>query len=169
MRNVRVIMAVITAAMLMTVSLMAQPEPEPPPDFQKGGPHHRWRQMAESMENLRLLKLLEAVDLTEEQSAKFIPLFQSYRKDFKASLDERRELVGRLVDLVDSNATDEQLNAGIQKLTDLKDKMLKQRDDFLSKCRGILTTKQVAKLVIFQERFEREILKSLKEFRQGHP
>lgn len=170
MRNTKIVTAVVTAAMLMASSLMAQPDSEPPPGWSPmGGPHHRWRQMAENIENLRLLKLLEAVDLTEEQSAKFIPVFQSYRKDFKASLDERRELVDHLADLVDSNASDQELNAGIQQLIDLKDKMEKQRDDFLAECRGILTTKQLAKLVIFQERFEREILQSLREFRQGHP
>jgi len=114
------------------------------------------------------LKLREAVDLTEEQSAKFIPLFQSFRKDFKESLDQRRELVDKLADLVDSNASDAELNSGIQKLSDLKNKMEKQQKDFLTECRGILTTKQLARLVIFQERFEREILQSLREFRQGH-
>jgi Spy/CpxP family protein refolding chaperone len=170
MRKIRLLLAAAMAAMLMTGSLMAQPDSAPPPpEFRGGGPHHGWRQMAESMENLRLLKLLDAVDLTEEQSAKFIPLFQSFRKEFKQSLDQRRELVGQLADLVDSGASDADLNAGIQKLVDLRDKMDKQQDDFLTECRGILNMKQLARLVIFRERFEREILQSLKEFRKGHP
>lgn len=169
MRTSRIMLAAIMATMLMAGSLMAQPDSAPPPpDFRGGGPHHRWRQMAENMENLRLLKLLEAVDLTEEQSAKFIPLFQRYRSEFKESLDQRRELVDTLADLVDSNASDADLNAAIQRLIDLKSKMERQQNDFLNQCREILTTKQLARLVIFQERFEREILQSLREFRQGH-
>lgn len=168
MRTIRILPAAIIATMLMAGSLLAQPDSAPPPEFRGGGPHHRWRQMAENIENLRLLKLLEAVDLTEEQSAKFVPLFQRFRKDFKESLDQRRELVDTLAGLVDSNASDAELNAGIQKLIDLKAKMEKQQNDFLAESRAILTTKQLAKLVIFQERFEREILQSLREFRQGH-
>ncbi len=170
MRIIRLRLAALVAVMLMVGPLMAQPDSAPPPpDFPGGGPHHRWRQMAESMENLRLLKLLETVDLTDEQSAKFIPLFQRFRSDFKESLDERRVLVNQLANMVDSSASDADLNAGIQKLIDLKKKMERQQSEFLDNCRGILTTKQLAKLVIFQERFEREILKSLREFRQGHP
>lgn len=167
MRSIRIMPAAITAIMLLTGSLMAQPDSAPPPDFPMGGPHHRWQQMAENMENLRLLKLLETVDLTEEQSAKFIPLFQRFRKNFKELMDQRRDLVGNLASLVDSNASDAELNTGIQKLIDLKKKMDSQQTEFITECRGILTTKQVAKLVIFQERFEREILQSLREFRRG--
>ena len=170
MRNTRIILPVAVAAMLMAASLMAQPGNETPPGWSPmGGQHHRGRQMAENIENLRLLKLLETIDLTEDQSAKFIPLFQDFRKNFRELRDQRRDLVDHLADLVDSNATDGELNAGIQELIDLGEKMEKQRDDFLSECRSILTTKQLAKLVIFQERFEREILQSLREFRQRHP
>ncbi len=168
MPRIRIILVALTASMMLTGSLMAQPDSAPPPDFPRGGPHHRWQQMAENIENLRLLKLLETVDLNEEQSAKFIPLFQRYRKDFKELLDQRRDLVDHLADLVDSNASDAELNAGVQKLIDLKKKMEQQQADFINDCRGILTPKQLARLVIFQERFEREILQSIREFRQGH-
>jgi Spy/CpxP family protein refolding chaperone len=168
MRRIRIILAAVTATVMLTGSLMAQPDSAPPPDFPKGGPHHRWQQMAENIENLRLLKLLETVDLTEEQSTKFVPLFQRYRKDFKELLDQRRELVDHLADLVDSNASDADLNTAIRNLLDLKKKMEQQQADFINECRGILTPKQLARLVIFQERFEREILQSLREFRQGH-
>ncbi|MCP4566350.1 MAG: hypothetical protein GY841_02085 [FCB group bacterium] len=156
-----------TLIALMGVSLMAQtgkPRPKGP-----RGQHGRFfdKEMAANFENLRLLKLLEVVELTEEQSVKFIPLFHGLRNDVKELrlkkvdiLDQMREAIAR----PDNEAILREL---LDKLAKNKSSMNTRMVKFLNDCEPILTIQQIARLAIFQEHFEREILNSLREFRRG--
>lgn len=161
-----IVLSVMTVFLLGVVPLSAQPDSGQPPDWPSGKrmPHHE--KMASNLENLRLLKLLEAVELSEEQSERFIPIFHAFRTNMKELFDQRRELIDRLADQVKSGAPDEELERSIQQLRDLKDRMDALHDSFIDDCRSILNIHQLARLVIFQERFEREILESLREFRR---
>lgn len=133
----------------------------------------RWHQMAANFDNLRLIKLLEAVDLNEDQSTQFIPVFNSFRKTKKQLRDQRRELIDRLAVLstMKEDSNKGEIDTAIKSLKDNSDKLKAARDKFHQACGNILAPNQLARMLVFQERFEREILESLREFRhfRGQP
>jgi len=149
----------------MTSPILAQP-----PEFDDTLPpmHHGkfGEKMSANVENLRMMKLLEAVDLSEEQSEKFVPLFYGFRKDIKALVDERNSLIDGIRDLLANNAPDDKIKEGLAQLKKNHAEFNDRQDKFISDCESILTVPQLARLVIFQERFEREMLESLREFRR---
>lgn len=140
---------------------------QPPPEFDgPRGPHGHWGKMSANIENLRLIKLLEAVDLTEEQSEKFVPLFHGFRKDIKQLREERRALVEEIKQMLDGGSDVGRLKTEMAKLKENKVQMNRRHDQFLADSEAILTAPQMARLMIFQEGFEREMLESLRQFRK---
>lgn len=149
----------------MALSVMAQPpefDDSLPPMFH--GKHDE--KMLANVENLRMMKLLEAVDLSEEQSEKFVPLFYGFRKDIKGLVGERNGIIEGIRELITTDAPDDRIKEELAKLKMNRAEFSGRQDKFLGDCESILTTPQLAKLVIFQERFEREMLESLREFRR---
>lgn len=166
MRPMLSIIAVLMLLILPGARPVAQVDSGPVPESLAGFPGPPHGKTAANIENLRLLKLLETVDLSEAQSEQFLPVFYGFRKDMKEMLEERKRLVERIAEQVKSDASDDELNRSIQQLLDLKNGIERRRDGFLGECRAILSTKQLARLVIFQEQFERDLLESLREFRR---
>lgn len=166
MRPMLSIVAVLMLLGLPSSQPAAQMDSGPVPESLAGFPGPPHGKMAANIENLRLLKLLETVDLSEAQSEQFLPVFYGFRKDIKEMLEERRRLVDQIAEQIRSDVSDDELNRSVGQLLDLKNRIERRRDGFLDECRSILTVKQVARLVIFQEQFERDLLESLREFRQ---
>jgi Spy/CpxP family protein refolding chaperone len=160
----------LTMGLMMGVLILLSASVQAQPFDGRGrgghGGHGRWDKMAGNFENLRMLKLLEVLDLSEEQSEKFIPLFHTFRKDMRALNEKKRDIVMRLSGLIDSTGTDEEIMAEIDNLRAVKRELDALIDTFADKVSEVLTAKQLGQFIIFQERFEREILKSLREFRQ---
>lgn len=141
--------------MLLVVPLSAQPP------FDSMDP----MKMEGNFENLRLLKLIDAVDLTEAQSDKFMPLFRSFRNDMRDLRQERREIIDHLRELIKDSASGEQLKGAMTDLRTNQKHADSRMQKFLDDCATVLTVQQTARLVVFQEDFEREVLESLREFR----
>jgi Spy/CpxP family protein refolding chaperone len=132
------------------------------------GNHAEWKEMAANIENLRLLKMLEAVDLSEDQSAKFVPLFHTFRRDLKSLREERDEIINNLQQLLHNGAEDNLIRQELDKIKDNQKRFNARMTVFFEDCEEILTVPQLARLTIFHERFERDMLKSVREFRRHH-
>jgi Spy/CpxP family protein refolding chaperone len=140
---------------------MGKGQHECPPDC----PHNQWGKMEANFENLRLLKLLEVLDLADEQSEKFLPLFNKFRKESKELHQQRKELIDGLMGLIHEEGDEHQIRSSIDKLKQNGNEIRAHREKFSTDCETILSIYQTARLIVFQERFEREILESLREFR----
>lgn len=154
--------------MVFAVVLLSLPaQAQPYGGRGRGGPGHgKWDKMAGNFENLRMLKLLEVLDLDESQSEKFIPLFHDFRRDMRDLQERKRDVIMQLSALVDSTGTDADILAEIDRLQVLQQEIIARTDKFTDDVGAVLTVQQLGRFVIFQERFEREILRSLREFRR---
>lgn len=140
--------------------------PGPGPNCPPNCPRAFGPQMEANYENLRLLKLFEAVDLTDEQSVEFLPIFRAYRKDIKELRQQRADLVDRLAAAVVASGDEKSLQAKMDSLTANQDALRNREESFRREAATVLSFNQQAKLTVFQERFEREMLETLREFRQ---
>lgn len=140
--------------------------PGPGPNCPPGCPKMFGPQMEANYENLRLLKLFEAVDLTDEQALKFLPIFRAYRKDMKELRQQRTDLVDRLAAAVAASGDENSLRAKLDSLATAQDAIREREEVFRREAATVLSFNQQAKLTVFQERFEREMLETLREFRQ---
>ncbi|MEE8576808.1 MAG: hypothetical protein V3T31_06100 [candidate division Zixibacteria bacterium] len=119
------------------------------------------------IEQLRILKLLEMLDLDEGQEIEFLTRFRTHRKNDRTIAEEHRTRLADLGKLLhSSNASDQQLSEAIEAARQVRLKKQQAHDTFLEKVRPLLTTNQFGRLIIFQDRFEFELLQEVRQFRK---
>ncbi|HUV31636.1 MAG TPA: hypothetical protein VMY05_11180 [Acidobacteriota bacterium] len=119
------------------------------------------------LEQFRLLKLLELLDLEENQEEKFIRAFSRIRREISEVDYRRQEVVGRLARTLGEESPDQrELDRLIGEVIQINEEKQKLGQEFLRESRGYLTAVQAAKFVIFQERFEYELLEKVKQFEE---
>lgn len=107
---------------------------------------------------LRTWRLIDDLNLTEEQSARFFPLmnkFDDRRKELELG---KRQIVGELIEILKSEKPSEKKLG--QKLADLRkaeQELWESRQSFVDEAAKVLSIKQQAKLLLFEERFQRQL------------
>ncbi len=119
-----------------------------------------------NLENLRLLKLLEILDLDDVQNDRFIAAFSLFRnknRDLNQELEKETDI---LADLIKSeNPGENEIMQQVEKIRELKRQRMAIYDEFHAKVSEILTAVQMGKMTVFEERFERELLESIRGLR----
>lgn len=141
----------LTVMMLSSFSLIAQDEMP--------------LKMREKVKDLLIWKLTDKLNLTEDQSAKFFPLFNRFLDDHEKLMDERRNLLRDLKE--GEKLSDSQLNEKSNRIL----KIDRERADNLQKIatdsEKILSAKQRADLIIFQTEFIRDLAKMIEKRKSG--
>ena len=119
------------------------------------------------LEQLRMLKLLEVLDLKDMQEEPFLMAFRAMRKSLRDLDEEKGRLLAGLSESVQSSPSDERkISALTDSVVSISDQKRSVAKAFFVKARGILSAEQTAKLLIFEERFEYELLERVREFRR---
>jgi hypothetical protein len=136
-------------------ALLAQPPMDP-------------EKMRERIETLRLWKMIEVLDLTPEQSDKFLPLLHRFQQKQRELETAGKQLFRDLEEELNSTEPSEKTLQNI--LLDLernKGALENERNNFLTSSREILTTIQEARLIWFEHKFEKELRDTIRKFRMG--
>jgi len=153
---------IATLLALILIGGLARAKPASPPPA-AGGPHAR-----EKLEALRIWRLTEELNLTEDQSAQFFPKLKKLRQLREERRDNRRALIDELTKELakDSSATPrlKQLLDSLQTVDDnYRDSERKVRREISQ----ILTVQQQVRLLLFQETFERQTRHVIKQIERG--
>jgi Spy/CpxP family protein refolding chaperone len=135
---------------------------EPPSDFGHGSPRGAVpEQRRKHLEQFRTLKLLELLDLDEEQEVAFITSYRSVRKARQALDSKREELLDELATgLREESVSEDRIKQIAHKLRNADEEKLELQTSFLGKMEKVLRPEQYGKLLVFQGRFEMELLKA---------
>lgn len=119
------------------------------------------------LEQFRMLKLLELLDLNEEQEMKFLVEFRALREKQVVLQKERQDAVTRLAEgLRADTLNEEQIGRLTNRIFELRRTYAAESEGFYERVRPMLTAEQAGKLVVFQERFEYELLDQVRSFRE---
>jgi Spy/CpxP family protein refolding chaperone len=146
--------------------------------FAQGPPPHRddqpglWKErerIRENIETFRMWKLLEALDLTSEQSTQFLPVLKDFRDAKQRFHDKRSEHLRELEAALESEVNEKKLKEALAGLEDARGEFEREFKRFLGKAKNILTLEQQAKFHLFEEKFERRLRETIQEIRgKGH-
>jgi hypothetical protein len=114
------------------------------------------------LEQLRKIKLLEAMDLSEEQSIKLFTRERDFRKKERALIEKRRQIIDRLRELGKNNTADGEKLKEMTALRDLGIDMVNQRYDFVMGLKDFLSTNQMSRYIVFEDAFMTEVRNMLK-------
>lgn len=149
-----------------------QSTPEEPP--QAGAPSHGHfgppggmsAELQETMQIYLVFKLTEELELSDQQALKIIPLIKEREKTrwefFQGQSELQRDLAALVEDQEISEAEIENTLTAIRQL----EREFHQREDQLNlEVAALLSTRQYAKFVLFQQRFHNEMRQRVKRLR----
>ncbi len=121
--------------------------------------------MRENMQTFRMFRLIEVLDLSEEQSTVFLPVLKDFQKAQDKLFQERRDLIDEL-----HKALRDQKEARVREILENLKQNQKMREEtrwqFIMKSEKMLDLGQQAKMVLFEERFQEEMLDRVREMRE---
>uniref|UniRef100_A0A7C6EME5 Periplasmic heavy metal sensor n=1 Tax=candidate division WOR-3 bacterium TaxID=2052148 RepID=A0A7C6EME5_UNCW3 len=119
----------------------------------------------EIIEKVRIYKLTEELDLSEEQTIKFFPKLKEMRRNEQEFHIQRIEMIKKLKELLEEKANEQEIVKVLNKLQELQKKRFESQLKEIEEIKQILTPEQQARFIIFQEEFEREIRDLIREVR----
>jgi hypothetical protein len=105
------------------------------------------------------VKLIEALQMDEETSVRFFVRRNEHRlkvKEINDKLDEQLKSIEQKISAVKDDNSPE-LKRLIDDYLSYHQKLADERNRFINSLNDILTTKQIAKLTLFERRFKEEI------------
>lgn len=153
----------LTSAVLAGFVAISFGQP-PPPEGPGFGPGRE--RIRERIRTVKIWKLAEELNLSEEQSQKFFPIYNSFQAE-RESLDEkRRDTMRRLDELTSKeNPSEEDIFKLLNKLDDLGNEEQQKRLEFRQKIKGVLTPRQMGRLVVFELRFQQQMQEIMRDVR----
>jgi Spy/CpxP family protein refolding chaperone len=125
------------------------------------GPMGRQR-LRESINRLRLLRMTEALELTEEQSTKVYPVYYRIEKEKLALIKALNSEISDLKTLLsEPNPADEEIAAKVKAVKDFKRNLLEKDQEFEDFLEQNLTAIQRAKYIVFSVEFYRNLGEAL--------
>jgi Spy/CpxP family protein refolding chaperone len=119
------------------------------------------------IEQLRLLKMLEVLDLTEDHEPQFLMAFKGMRKAMRNLDESKQTIIRRLSKELKAEKPDtRQINNLVDSVLMIEAHKRESMQKFVDSSRAILTPIQIGRLLVFTERFEFELLERVREFRE---
>ncbi len=120
----------------------------------------------ERIKTIKKWKLVEALNLSEEQTTKVFPRLNDLENQRDAFQDQRRDKMQSLeVLLKDRKTTDDKLLAKIKEIEEFEAQQLQKELQLRDKVKEALTVEQQAKWVLFEAKFEDHLRKLVRDFK----
>ncbi|MBI5805608.1 hypothetical protein HZA73_06135 [candidate division TA06 bacterium] len=162
----------------VSVSAWAQPGPQdgmmpPPPGIMNGGgpgsceePCPPWDKERKMLEAVRISRMTEALELTDLQIAQFFPKLKEMETVQREAGRQQQKYIGQLDSLLIAGAKDQELKTKMAQIENAEAERWQRMRAFKTKLDGILTVKQQAKMLVFNQKFDEEIRDMVRDIRQ---
>lgn len=162
MRTLMVLGTVLVVLAGAGMEARGQPPPGPPEE-----PEPR-----ELIETVRIWRMTEELDLSEEQIAQFFPKLKKLEDAEKEHSEKIAKTIGELDELLKSaKPSPSALSKKMDELEAIEKEFEKKRAKLKEEMREVLSVEQQAKLVVFRFKFHREmreIIRGIRKHRRGH-
>ncbi|NWF49534.1 MAG: hypothetical protein HXY49_03230 [Ignavibacteriaceae bacterium] len=116
------------------------------------------KKVREKMNKLEKIKLMEEMDLNEETAIRFFARRNEHQDRVRAIEDELDASVRNLEALIKNKTSKEnEIKTEISNFTRLQRRKAEEIDSFINSLNDILTTEQIATLIVFEKKFRDEI------------
>lgn len=136
---------------------------------QTGERHKRESKPLQKIEQWVEVKLIEVLNLDEETAVRFFARRNEFQKKMKEILDQKDRVIQNIEDEIRSGSqtSDAAYKEQIGNILSLESRITKERENFLKSLSDLFTTQQIAKLVVFESKFRKEIRERLIERGRG--
>lgn len=117
----------------------------------------------DKIEKIKLEKLIKRLELDDETAEVFTVKYKNFVSVIK-ELNQKRVQTYKL--MVSNLESGDGLDTLVDKLLDYESRIAKERDDFASDLKTILTSKQIAVMIVFERKFNAQLKKILQNYRK---
>lgn len=143
-----------TAAAILSVGILAQDQ------FPMRGP------AAQRVEQLKKLRLMEALKLDEETSIRFFARYNEHQEELRGIGKNRAGAIDDLQSLARKDAPEGEIDAKLKEIMGIESEVLAARNKFLGKLKEVLSVRQVAQYVVFERNFNQDLRDMMRESAQ---
>lgn len=118
------------------------------------------------IEKVRIYRLTQELDLTTEQAMEFFPKLHELQKIEKTFRQKKIQILFELRNLLKNDADDKEILIVVSKYEDIQRKKIEDQIEKIKEMWKILTPVQRAKFLIFQEEFDDEIRKMIRQVKK---
>lgn len=141
--------------LLLATGVILGQEAPPPPD-----PPQR-----ERMDMMRMWRMTEFLNLSEEQAQKFFPRYNALTSDLEEMSQKQRELMKELRESVKEGKVvkEKEVDETMAELIGIEKQKLDKEKAFVEEIGNVLTSEQKAKYVVFEAHFREELRERIRE------
>lgn len=121
----------------------------------------------ERLEQLRRIKMIEALDLNEEQAVRLAVREKDFRDKERGLLDQRKQMLQELKSLVENGADDNALRGQLGKIDEIGTRIVREKHSYILSLNDFLSMEQIAKMVLFEQKFAQEVRRLLEKARRN--
>ncbi len=118
------------------------------------------RQRVNKIEALKVWKLVDYLQLTDDQADRFLPRFRNFEDDMRNMQRDKNKRIAELARKIKSGKSKGITNE-VNKILDIDIMMAQRKKDFFNSVKGIISEEQTAKMIVFEYQFRREIRKMI--------
>ncbi len=144
----------IAVALFLCCTGLAAAQPSMPPPDQRP---------LERIERLRKVRLIEMLDLKEDQSVRFFARMNDHEKVRRDLKRQKGEVLDRIERLVRNHADDQEFEKEYPEVRTIDNKVAEENWNFFDSLKDILTPEQRGKYLLFERHFEVELREAMRE------
>ena len=145
----------------LTSAASAQPAQERRPNAE------RLEELRQKVTDAKHRKLRQALALDEETAPKFFEHYRVAERDIQDLSKQRNDELKKLYRLMKGAGTDEQVDPTIERVRDLTDRIERRQIALDNDLKPILSPRQRAKLLTFEQEFNKRVKKHIQDARGG--
>lgn len=125
----------------------------------------------QKIEQWEKIKLIETLNLDEETAVRFFTRKRENQLKVKEILDQRDAALDELENEIKNGSQKDEAvyKDQVNKLISLESRITSERENFIKSLGDLLTPLQIAKLIVFESKFRREVRETLMGRRKGLP
>jgi len=120
----------------------------------------------ERLDQLRKVRMIDELDLKEEQSVRFFARLNDFDKRHREFMKSKHDALDRLEQMIKDSVDAKELEKAFPTIVALEEQMALEKSKFFASLTDILTVTQRAKFLTFERTFDKELRDALRETRK---
>jgi hypothetical protein len=119
----------------------------------------------DKIEDIKLEKLTKKLELDESVKITFIDKYKTFSKSMRELNKSRAKAYKLMTGNIESGSG---LDSLVNLVLDYESQISQKREDFIADMKSMLTSQQIAKMIVFERKFNTEIRKLLKQYQKDN-
>ncbi len=129
--------------------------------------HQRMQEGRDRLETLRQVKMIETLNLDDETAARLTVFYNRHQERMRELHREIDGLIDELERAIDEDQPEDVLRQIRSNIDERRDSIHGNRNSLYRELENVLTPRQVAKLVVFERNFNRDMRQIMREAQRG--